>query len=92
MCAVSLGGWKAGARGEGSEGDKILSLGGWRKWRPVGTLGVLEKYREQNVQWKEGSVGEKGGRAAGKPPLHHRGAKTGLPGPDSLACVSAQLC
>lgn len=46
MCAVSLGGWKVGVRGEGSEGDKILSLGGWRKWRLVGILGVFEKYRE----------------------------------------------
>lgn len=40
----------------GREGGKSLSLGGWGKWRPVSTFAVLEKCREQKVQWKEGSL------------------------------------
>lgn len=60
--------------------------------RPVSTLGVLEKCRAQNVQWKEGSVGGEGEAVLmEKPHPHHNVAKATLMGPDSLARVSAQL-
>lgn len=57
VCVVSLEG-QAGRPGlvRGREGGKSLSLGGWGKWRPVSTFAVLEKCREQKVQWKEGSL------------------------------------
>ena len=39
------------------EGNKSLSLGWWRKWRPVGPLGMLEEYRDLNVLWEGGLWG-----------------------------------
>lgn len=44
------------------EGDESLSLGEWRKQRPVSMPGILETSRVQNVQRKEGSLRVKVGQ------------------------------
>lgn len=52
--------------------------------------GILERCREQDVQWREGSLRVKLGQWWIKPHCHHNRANAALPGPDSLACV--MLC